>query len=112
MLRKILLIIIILSNSNEFDELRKKFEKTLKRAEKIFTKKAKEENSINAKEKFTVTLTYDTSIERRFIMRLSYLESSNKYVEQKNACFIDQQKTSATMTCYVNNKGTYKFKVF
>ena len=68
--------------------------------------------SINAKEKFTVTLTYDTSIERRFIMRLSYLESSNKYVEQKNACFIDQQKTSATMTCYVNNKGTYKFKVF
>jgi hypothetical protein len=32
-------------NTNEFDELRKKFEKTIKRAEKIFSKKPKEENN-------------------------------------------------------------------
>ena len=38
-------------NTNEFDELKKKFEKTLKRAEKIFSKKSKEENSISIKEK-------------------------------------------------------------
>ena len=38
-------------NTNEFDELKKKFEKTLKRAEKIFSKKNNEENSINSKEK-------------------------------------------------------------
>ena len=39
-------------NTNEFDELRKKFEKTIKRAEKIFSKKPKEEyNDIKEKSK-------------------------------------------------------------
>ena len=35
-------------NTNEFDELKKKFEKTLKRAEKIFSKKFSEEKSNNS----------------------------------------------------------------
>ena len=67
--------------------------------------------SIAANGKFTINLTYDTSIERTFIMRLSFLES-NTYVEQKNSCWVDKQKTAATMTCFVNKKGLYKFKVF
>ena len=37
----------IILNTNEFDELKKKFEKTIKRAEKIFSNKSNEDNNNN-----------------------------------------------------------------
>ena len=66
----------------------------------------------NTEGKITVEFNYESSNTQKTFLSHLYFLQSNTYVEQSNACWIDRQETKATLTCYANNKGTYKLKIY
>ena len=60
--------------------------------------------------KLTFTIIHD-QMPKKFSIQLFYYYNDS-WVEQGNACWIDQNPSSADMTCFANHKGTNKLYVY
>jgi len=60
---------------------------------------------------FTVKFTYDSTTQKTILYHLYFLKS-NTYYEQSNSCWFEKDTTSGVLTCYANEKGTYKLTLF
>ena len=77
-----------------------------------FTEVSPDMPSFSTDGKITVNFAYESSDTRKtFLYHLYYLQS-NTYYEQANSCWVDRLETSAVLTCYANQKGTYKLQVY
>ena len=67
--------------------------------------------TFNANGMFNVKFTYDSKTQKTILSHL-YLLKGNTYYEQSNSCWFEKESTSGVLTCYTNEKGTYKLTLF